>query len=405
VVNEDEYIFIAFEGPSRVEYDVHVLEGPNVDVFLMDEDNFRLYAVDAWANSAWRVIDQGSKQGTRRAWARLRVGPGLWFLVVDNRADDYDVLPSGPASGPALLHLSFNTSSATILVPPDSDKKPPSGDDASPGDDGGGVADKNARADRSIVVRSAPVLRWSLLLFFAALPGWPLWRHYSIMVEYAGGCGPAGGLWAWLPFVACAGAAAALPLATLEQSLHRMLQSVTFLRRFPPLLTLLDALFAVALPEEAVKWVIAILTLPVVTYGKRGRGAYLLHGATVAIAFALVENLYYGFGFDVLSSSSPFDTLFIRGITSIPSHVVGGVIMGCLLYRATSWWGFIKALVVPMFLHTIYDYPILLAHQGLFDKDILYMYLLLLLYLEDSIAHHLVLDPQGQQQQQQQQQD
>jgi hypothetical protein len=37
VVNEDEYIFIAFEGPSRVEYDVHVLEGPNVDVFLMDE--------------------------------------------------------------------------------------------------------------------------------------------------------------------------------------------------------------------------------------------------------------------------------------------------------------------------------------------------------------------------------
>jgi hypothetical protein len=218
------------------------------------QDNFRLYAVDAWANSAWRVIDQGSKQGTRRAWARLRVGPGLWFLVVDNRADDYDVLPSGPASGPALLHLSFNTSSATILVPPDSDKKPPSGDDASPGDDGGGVADKNARADRSIVVRSAPVLRWSLLLFFAALPGkvmhvsyhnagsagwphelvpltishphvnagWPLWRHYSIMVEYAGGCGPAGGLWAWLPFVACAGAAVrVVPFSLYIRSFRR----------------------------------------------------------------------------------------------------------------------------------------------------------------------------------------
>jgi hypothetical protein len=37
VVNEDEYIFIAFEGPSLVEYEVRVLEGPNVDVFLMDE--------------------------------------------------------------------------------------------------------------------------------------------------------------------------------------------------------------------------------------------------------------------------------------------------------------------------------------------------------------------------------
>lgn len=387
VVHEDEYIFIAFDGPSRVTYDVQVLEGPNVDVFLMDEENFRLYAADSWANSAWRVIDEGSKQGTRRASARLRVGPGRWFLVVDNRADDYDVLPSGPSSsGPALLQLEFNTSSATIRVPP---SKPQA--EATTDNNGKKVVSSN---NINVVVRSAPVLRWSLLLFFAALPGWPLWRHYSIMVEYAGGSGPAGGLWAWLPFFACAGAAAALPIATLEHSLHNMLQ-VPFLLQFPPLLTLLDALFAVALPEEVVKWVVAILTLPVVTSGKRGRGAYLLHGATVAIAFALVENLYYGFGFDVLSSSSPFDTLFIRGLTSIPSHVVGGVIMGCLLYRASTWWGFIKALLVPMFLHTIYDYPILLAHQGLFDKDILYIYLMLLLYLEDSIAHHLVLDSQG----------
>ena len=107
---------------------------------------------------------------------------------------------------------------------------------------------------------------------------------------------------------------AALPIATLEHSLHNMLQ-VPFLLQFPPLLTLLDALFAgtapalchslqpgrlahtthvsfcvtsVALPEEVGKWVVAILTLPVVPSAKRGRGAYLLHGATVAIAFALV---------------------------------------------------------------------------------------------------------------------
>lgn len=232
VVHEDEYIFIAFDGPSRVTYDVQVLEGPNVDVFLMDEvhhlpipnhpsirdlcsyfrilpssssslglqENFRLYAADSWANSAWRVIDEGSKQGTRRASARLRVGPGRWFLVVDNRADDYDVLPSGPSSsGPALLQLEFNTSSATIRVPP---SKPQA--EATTDNNGKKVVSSN---NINVVVRSAPVLRWSLLLFFAALPGWPLWRHYSIMVEYAGGSGPAGGLWAWLPFFACAGAA------------------------------------------------------------------------------------------------------------------------------------------------------------------------------------------------------
>jgi len=102
--------------------------------------------------------------------------------------------------------------------------------------------------------------------------------------------------------------------------------------------------------------------------------------------------MYCGFGFDIDSAYSPFDTLFVRGLTSIPSHVVGGVIMGGLLFQADNSWGFFMALIIPVFLHTIYDYPILLAHQGLFDKDVLYIYLLLLLYLEDSIAHHLVLD-------------
>jgi hypothetical protein len=59
----------------------------------------------------------------------------------------------------------------------------------------------------------------------------------------------------------------------------------------------------VALPEEVVKWVVAILTLPVVTSGKRGRGAYLLHGATVAIAFALVG---------MVATERPIDQLTIQ---------------------------------------------------------------------------------------------
>lgn len=140
------------------------------------QENFRKYAVDSWASGTWRVIDEGSKQGTRRAWARLRVGKGLWFLVVDNRADDYDVLPAGPPTGPALLHLSFNTSGATIRVPAQSD--------AGQYRTGGELQESSSRtvgpaktAPHDLVtyhrsaLRSAPVLRWSLLLFFAALPG------------------------------------------------------------------------------------------------------------------------------------------------------------------------------------------------------------------------------------------
>jgi len=65
--------------------------------------------------------------------------------------------------------------------------------------------------------------------------------------------------------------------------------------------------------------------------------------------------------------------------------------MGGLLHRADTWWAFLKALLVPIFLHTIYDYPILLAHQGLFDTDILYIYLLLLLYLVTTTMTNLYI--------------
>ncbi len=37
VINEDEYIFITIKAPTTIDYLVRVLQGPNVDVFLMSE--------------------------------------------------------------------------------------------------------------------------------------------------------------------------------------------------------------------------------------------------------------------------------------------------------------------------------------------------------------------------------
>ncbi len=55
--------------------------------------------------------------------------------------------------------------------------------------------------------------------------------------------------------------------------------------------------------------------------------------------------------------------------------------MGGMLWKG----GYGRALLLPLVLHTAYDYPILLAHHSLFDKDILYIYLLMLLYLVHAI--------------------
>jgi len=46
-----------------------------------------------------------------------------------------------------------------------------------------------------------------------------------------------------------------------------------------------------------------------------------------------------------------------------------------------SWYGLAKTLVVPLLLHGVYDYPLMLSESGLFDKDILSCYMLVLLYL------------------------
>jgi hypothetical protein len=65
---------------------------------------------------------------------------------------------------------------------------------------------------------------------------------------------------------------------------------------------------------------------------------------------APTENLYYGFGFDVMSSSSPFDTLFIRGLTSIPSHVVGGIVD----YTILSFNFYIIIIIIIIIIFIIY---------------------------------------------------
>lgn len=109
----------------------------------------RSTSIDRWPGISrfisWKFIDAGSKQNTRYAKVSIDLmGESVYYLVVDNRDEGWAY-----NNEPVLCSISFRSSS----------------------DDG-------SHSQPIQGLRTMPVLRFTLLLFLAALPGWPLFRHY-----------------------------------------------------------------------------------------------------------------------------------------------------------------------------------------------------------------------------------
>jgi hypothetical protein len=124
----------------------------------------------------------------------------------------------------------------------------------------------------------------------------------------------------------------------------------------PYLVGLVDAFVYAALPEEALK--LAVLLLYV-----RRHSAFeepmdgLVYGVAVSLGFATLENVLY-----VMSSG--FHLALVRALTTLPAHCTLGAIMGFYVARATfepehGRSALTLAIVVPMALHTLFDFPLL----------------------------------------------
>ncbi|KAL6070724.1 Protease PrsW [Balamuthia mandrillaris] len=385
VVNEDEYVFVSFDAGATISYEVKVLSGPNVDILLLSEDNFARFTKNSWF-TPWKFVDEGSKQNTRTFRAAMSLPPtdSKFFLVIDNRGGGWSI-----GNQASVVDLSFDSS-------------------------------------RNSAIRTMPLLRWTLLLFLAAMPALPLLRHYHSLL-----CNTVPPLVHFFPSLLLSMLViVVVPIKGIQNGLSRFVHYA--LHSFAPnvyLLSFFEALFVISIPEEGIKWILFLLLsgylplplkklipfngwqeqngnrqqsnenyysffqtllLPQHDVHHSHQGIFLLLGAVVAIAFAIVENFYYGFSTD-LTTSSGFDTLFIRALSSIPSHVVTGILMGGILSHTQSLWAYTCSFFFPVLLHGLYDYPLMLSELGLCDTDILAIYLLLLLYFEDAIAHHFFL--------------
>lgn len=113
-----------------------------------------------------------------------------------------------------------------------------------------------------------------------------------------------------------------------------------------------EAFLGVAVPEEAVKLAAMLL---IVSHRKEFDelldGA--VYGVSVAMGFALLENILYVFG-----SGEAMSVALLRGVTAVPLHALAGGFMGLAVarFKLESRGSIGSGFIVAVFIHGIYDW-------------------------------------------------
>lgn len=125
----------------------------------------------------------------------------------------------------------------------------------------------------------------------------------------------------------------------------------------PILYGLLSAFFQAAIPEEVFKFVVLRLAARRAAFDEPMDG--VVYGVAASLGFATLENIAY-------VANGGLAVALTRALTAVPSHAFLGAIMGYFVGRAkferdrrSTLLGL--ALVVPILLHGLYDWPLLAA--------------------------------------------
>ncbi len=119
----------------------------------------------------------------------------------------------------------------------------------------------------------------------------------------------------------------------------------------------LAALFAAAIPEEAVKFA------GVYRFGRReleeiGPGIAILLAVGISLGFAVLENKLY-----VLTGG--LGAWILRALTAVPMHAIFGLVMGSFMaiawrdHRRTNYLALALAFVTPVLFHFAYDFLVM----------------------------------------------
>lgn len=124
----------------------------------------------------------------------------------------------------------------------------------------------------------------------------------------------------------------------------------------PYLYGLVDAFLCAAIPEEAFKFL--VLTRYAARHPEFNEPMDgIVYGVAASLGFATLENILY-------VGSGGMGVAALRGLTAVPGHAFTGAVMGYFVGRARfadgkqdSLWAL--ALVTPILLHGLYDFPLL----------------------------------------------
>jgi RsiW-degrading membrane proteinase PrsW (M82 family) len=155
------------------------------------------------------------------------------------------------------------------------------------------------------------------------------------------------------------GALVALPLWTLAMAMRPWLDGAGA----PLAVALARAFLGASLPEEAGKlFVIAWLVRRSQCRAASPEDAEqwpLRLGLLVGLGFAGAENLIYTL-VALPSGDGGVAVVLVRAVTALPCHLCLGAVMA--VYAAERRW--LRAAVVPLLLHGLYDLPLLAPGQG-----------------------------------------
>ncbi|MBP5336531.1 MAG: PrsW family intramembrane metalloprotease [Bacteroidales bacterium] len=159
---------------------------------------------------------------------------------------------------------------------------------------------------------------------------------------------------------------------------------------------LAHAFFGAAFPEELAKLVILWMFLRKNAYFDEWVDG-IVYAACVGLGFAALENVFYLF-----EDLDEWVTVgILRAFMSIPAHFFFAVTMGYFVSRACFGdyekhrWNSILALVCPMILHTLYDFPLMMSETSEIAGSLLFLFFGLYIFMAVKskkfyLAHHAV---------------
>ena len=151
------------------------------------------------------------------------------------------------------------------------------------------------------------------------------------------------------------GVAICLPVIPVELAVGKLIAPLSAL---PYAHGLAHALLGAAVPEELFKFAVVVLVcMRSSEFDEPMDG--IVYGAVASLGFATLENLFY-----VMGDEHSLRVAILRAVTAVPGHAFLGAIMGYYAgqarfgagSRAANW---VKAVAIPVALHTFYDYPAL----------------------------------------------